>query len=54
MPRIARKDMNTSFFHVIVQGVNKEFIFTKDNYKRKYYWTFKFYEESKRRLWSLL
>ena len=36
MPRIARKDMNTSFFHVIVQGVNKEFIFTKDNYKRKY------------------
>lgn len=36
MPRIARKDMNTSFFHVIVQGVNREFIFTKDKYKEKY------------------
>ena len=36
MPRIARECMNTSFFHVIVQGVNKEFIFEKWKYKEKY------------------
>lgn len=36
MPRIARKDMNTSFFHVIAQGVNKEYIFKDDKYKYKY------------------
>ena len=27
MPRIARKSIETSFFHIIVQGVNKEYIF---------------------------
>lgn len=27
MPRIARKDISTPFIHVMVQGVNKEFIF---------------------------
>ena len=25
MPRLARKDLNTSFLHVMVQGVNKEY-----------------------------
>lgn len=36
MPRRARKNLNTSFFHVITQGINKEYIFDKENYKRKY------------------
>ena len=36
MPRKARKNSNTSFFHVITQGINKEYIFNKDTYKRKY------------------
>lgn len=36
MPRRARESMNTSFFHVIVQGVNKEYIFKKIEYKEKY------------------
>ena len=36
MPRRARKTLSTSFFHVIVQGVNREYIFEKDTYKRKY------------------
>lgn len=27
MPRIARKDLNTPFIHVMVQGINKEYIF---------------------------
>lgn len=36
MPRIARKSMDTSFFHVIVQGINKEYIFYKDRYIERY------------------
>ena len=36
MPRIARKDLNTSFFHIIVQGINKEYIFYKETYMKKY------------------
>ncbi len=36
MPRIARKNLNTSFLHVMVQGVNKEYIFNKDYYKKLY------------------
>lgn len=32
MPRRARENLNTSFFHVIVQGINKEFIFARDGY----------------------
>lgn len=27
MPRLARKDLTTPFLHIMVQGVNKEFIF---------------------------
>lgn len=34
--RIARKYYDTSFFHVIVQGINKEYIFKKDRYINKY------------------
>ena len=36
MPRRSRKESNTSFFHVIVQGVNKEYIFQKNMEKKKY------------------
>ncbi len=37
MPRRARRDFETSFFHVIVQGINREFIFKKKEYIEKYY-----------------
>ena len=33
MPRIARKNSKTCFCHVIVQGINKEYIFEKEKYK---------------------
>ena len=36
MSRIARKNLGTSFFHVMVQGINKEFIFENDRYKNRY------------------
>ena len=36
MPRLARKDLNTPFLHVMVQGVNKEYIFNKNEYIEKY------------------
>lgn len=36
MPRKSRRNYNTSFFHVIVQGINKEYIFQKEIYKKKY------------------
>lgn len=36
MPRIARKNIKTSFVHVMVQGVNKEFIFEEEKHLRMY------------------
>lgn len=36
MPRVARKDLNTPFLHVMVQGINKEYIFNKDSYIIEY------------------
>lgn len=36
IPRIARKDLNTPFLHVMVQGVNKEYIFNKQEYIKEY------------------
>jgi len=36
MPRKARKNLSSNFAHIMVQGINKEFIFSKDNYKKKY------------------
>ena len=36
MPRQARKDLDTPFIHVIVQGVNKEYIFYKEEYIEAY------------------
>ena len=36
MPRIARDILSASFFHVIVQGINKEFIFKEERFKNQY------------------
>lgn len=36
MPRTGRKNLNTNFFHVIMQGINKEYIFNEEKYKKKY------------------
>ena len=36
MPRIARKNYESSYFHVIVQGYEKEYIFETDYYKGLY------------------
>ena len=36
MPRIARKNLGTPFLHVMVQGVNKEYIFHNDEYIKRY------------------
>lgn len=36
MPRIARKDLDTTFFHIMVQGIEKKYIFEKEVYKKKY------------------
>lgn len=36
MPRIARSQLNSIFKHVMVQGINKEYIFGKEEYIRKY------------------
>ncbi len=45
MPRIAREYLDTSFFHVIVQGIKKEYIFKKDNYKERYLYLINKYRE---------
>jgi len=37
MPRKARKAVNSKFYHVMVQGINKENIFFDDLQKYKYY-----------------
>lgn len=34
--RIARKYENYPFFHVIIQGINKEYIFQEERYKKEY------------------
>lgn len=36
MPRAARKYLETSFFHVMVQGINKEYIFKNERYINRY------------------
>ena len=36
MPRLARKDLKSSYCHVIVQGINKEYIFKEDYLKDAY------------------
>ena len=36
MPRKGRKYLETCFFHIIVQGINKEHIFKKEQYMNRY------------------
>ncbi|MBO5141866.1 MAG: transposase [Clostridia bacterium] len=36
MPRISRKNLNSNYFHVIVQGIEKSYIFNKYILKEKY------------------
>lgn len=36
MPRFPRKSFETLFFHVIVQGINKEYIFYQEEYIKRY------------------
>lgn len=36
MPRFPRKSFETLFFHIIVQGINKEYIFYQDEHIKKY------------------
>ncbi|MBQ9279901.1 MAG: transposase [Clostridia bacterium] len=36
MPRKARKDLNTPYIHVMVQGINKEYIFDEEKYLKTY------------------
>lgn len=36
MARLARKDFQTPFLHVMVQGINKEYIFSKNEYIETY------------------
>lgn len=45
MPRTARKDSETSFFHVMIQGINREYIFYKNEYIEKYLELIKRYKE---------
>lgn len=37
MPRRARRDNDSSFFHIIVQGIDKKYIFSSESYMKKYY-----------------
>lgn len=36
MPRVSRKSLNSNYFHVIVQGIEKKYIFEKYKFKEKY------------------
>lgn len=36
MPRMARKNFENLYFHIIVQGINKEYIFDDKSYVEKY------------------
>lgn len=45
MGRIAREYKKAPFFHVIVQGINKEYIFKKEIYIKKYLEKIKLYAE---------
>ena len=36
MPRIARKNLEGNYFHIIIQGINREYIFKTNNLKDTY------------------
>lgn len=46
MPRLARKNINTPFLHIMVQGVNKEYVFNERNDKIEYLKLIKEYDKS--------
>lgn len=48
MPRIARKKLENGFFHIMVQGIKKEKIFYKSEYKEKYIQLMKFFKEKQK------
>lgn len=48
MPRIARKNLGSGFFHVMVQGIKKEKIFYKREYKEKYIQLMKIFKEKQK------
>ena len=43
MPRISRENLNSGFFHIMVQGINKEYIFKEKENKEKYLYLMKKY-----------
>ena len=47
MPRKARNFIKTSFIHIMVQGINREYIFNKDEYIKKY---LEFIKKAKKRI----
>lgn len=48
MPRIARKNLETGYFHVMAQGIKKENIFYKNEYKEKYIYLMKFFTKNQK------
>ena len=55
MARIARKNLDAMYYHVMVQGINKEYIFEKDECKKIYIKLLKKWEkgtEEKSHLWE--
>jgi REP element-mobilizing transposase RayT len=48
MPRLARKDLKTSFFHIIVQGMNREYIFERKEDIEKYLYLLKLNNETEK------
>lgn len=36
MPRLARKNLTSNYLHIIIQGINKEYIFNNDEFKKYY------------------
>lgn len=43
MPRVSREKFNSGFFHIMIQGINKEYIFKEDENKNKYLFLMKKY-----------
>ena len=35
MPRVSRESYNSAFYHNMVQGINKEYIFSQSKEKKK-------------------
>lgn len=48
MPRIARKNLESGFFHIMVQGIKKEKVFCKKEYKEKYIQLMKLFKEKQK------